>query len=156
MRRAGVVFSVILISLAIVAMTGWGALALYYSSLPDNVRTPVAFLFAFFGLAMLLLYFLQRRKRPILIFASAMAALLFYWHTIEPRQDRDWAPEYTRLAYATVHGDQVTIHSIRNFDYRTETDFTPGYYTKTSISQSSIQWTSSLPTGQETLSLISS
>jgi len=25
----------------------------------------------------------------------------------------------------------VTIHSIRNFDYRTETDFTPRYYAKT-------------------------
>lgn len=25
--------------------------------------------------------------------------------------------------YATVNGDIVTIHNVRNFDYRTETDF---------------------------------
>ena len=33
--------------------------------------------------------------------------------------------------YATINGDLVTIHNIRNFDYRTETDFTPRYYDKT-------------------------
>ena len=32
---------------------------------------------------------------------------------------------------ATINGDLVTIHNIRNFDYRTETDFTSRYYTKT-------------------------
>lgn len=25
--------------------------------------------------------------------------------------------------YATVNGDIITIHNVRNFDYRTETDF---------------------------------
>ena len=28
-------------------------------------------------------------------------------------------------------GDRVTVHNIRNFDYRSETDFTPAYYDKT-------------------------
>jgi Domain of unknown function (DUF4105) len=36
-----------------------------------------------------------------------------------------------RLPNATINGDLITIHNIRNFDYRTETDFTPRYYTKT-------------------------
>ena len=31
----------------------------------------------------------------------------------------------------TIDGDLVTIHNIRNFDYRTEIDFTPAYYDKT-------------------------
>ena len=35
------------------------------------------------------------------------------------------------LPYATFDGDLVTIHNIRNFDYRTETDYTPHYYDKT-------------------------
>lgn len=50
---------------------------------------------------------------------------------ITPRQDRDWAPEYARPAHATINGELVTIHDIRNFDYRTEMDFTSRYYTKT-------------------------
>jgi hypothetical protein len=32
------------------------------------------------------------------------------------------------LPYAVIDGDRVTVHNIRNFDYRTEIDFTPAYY----------------------------
>ncbi len=32
------------------------------------------------------------------------------------------------LAYATIEGNHITLHYIRNFDYRTETAFTPAYY----------------------------
>ena len=35
------------------------------------------------------------------------------------------------LPYATIDGDLVTLHNIRNFEYRSETDFTPAYYDKT-------------------------
>jgi hypothetical protein len=35
------------------------------------------------------------------------------------------------LSYADIDGDRVTVHNIRNFQYRTETDFTPAYYDKT-------------------------
>ena len=65
------------------------------------------------------------------ILGAACLALLLYWGTIEPSNDRDWAPEVARLPRATVVGDLVTIHDIRNFDYRTETDFTPAYYDRT-------------------------
>ena len=49
----------------------------------------------------------------------------------KPSNERDWQPEVARLAYATIDGDLVTVHNIRNFDYRTETDFTPAYYVRT-------------------------
>ena len=67
----------------------------------------------------------------MLVFLAAFLLLVAWWSTIPPTQDRDWAPEYATLPYATINGDLVTIHNIRNFDYRTETDFTPRYYTKT-------------------------
>jgi hypothetical protein len=53
-----------------------------------------------------------------------------WWLTISPRQDRDWKPEVTVLADAIIDGERVTIHNVRNFDYRTETDFTPRYDTR--------------------------
>jgi hypothetical protein len=132
MKRVGVVFSAMLISLATLGMTAWGALALYYSDLPDSVPSLTARGFAVFGAAVLAWYFFAKRSwRPLIVFAIVFPLLLSYWSTIEPKQDRDWAPEYARLAYATINGDQVTVHNIRNFDYRTETDFTPRYYDKT-------------------------
>ena len=33
--------------------------------------------------------------------------------------------------YATIKGDSITIHNVRNFAYRTETDFTPRWETRT-------------------------
>jgi hypothetical protein len=53
-----------------------------------------------------------------------------WWFTISPRQDRDWKPEVAVLAEAIIDGEHVTIHNVRNFDYRTETDFTPRYDTR--------------------------
>jgi hypothetical protein len=35
------------------------------------------------------------------------------------------------LPSATIDGDRVTVHNIRNLDYRSETDFTPAYYDRT-------------------------
>jgi Domain of unknown function (DUF4105) len=34
------------------------------------------------------------------------------------------------LAGATIEGDMVTVHNMRNFDYRSEFDYTPAYYDK--------------------------
>jgi hypothetical protein len=65
------------------------------------------------------------------VFAVALVAVAVWWSSIKPSNDRDWQPEVAKLAYATINGDLVTVHNIRNFDYRTETDFTPAYYDRT-------------------------
>jgi hypothetical protein len=46
------------------------------------------------------------------------------WGSIVPSNDRDWRPEVAVLPHATIAGNFITVHNIRNFDYRTETDFT--------------------------------
>jgi hypothetical protein len=33
--------------------------------------------------------------------------------------------------YATINRDMITVHNVRNFDYRSETDFTPRWETRT-------------------------
>jgi hypothetical protein len=50
---------------------------------------------------------------------------------IPASNDRDWQTEVSVTPYATVKGDLVTIHGVRNFDYRTETDFTPRWEDRT-------------------------
>ncbi len=56
--------------------------------------------------------------------------LLGWWLTLAPQRDRDWKPEVARLPFATITGACVTVHNVRNFDYRSETDFTPHYETR--------------------------
>jgi hypothetical protein len=57
--------------------------------------------------------------------------VLVGWSAIPARNDRNWQPDVAVLPYATMDGDLVTVHNIRNFDYRSETDFTPAYYDRT-------------------------
>jgi hypothetical protein len=133
MRWIGRLVLSLLISVVMVALTAWGALAIFYSNLTgEGLRTMLAALFALFGVAILVWYLLSaKRFRPCFAFLAVFLLLVAWWSTIPASQDRDWAPEYAKLVYATINGDLVTIHNIRNFDYRTETDFTPRYYTKT-------------------------
>ena len=57
--------------------------------------------------------------------------LVLWWSTIPASNSRDWQPDVAVLPSATLDGDRVTLHNIRNFAYRTATDFTPRYYDKT-------------------------
>ena len=60
----------------------------------------------------------------------ALFALLRGWWCSKPSNERDWQVDVAMLSYAEIEGDVVTVHNIRNFDYRSETDYTPAYYDK--------------------------
>jgi hypothetical protein len=128
-RLAGCAF----LGILMLGATGWGVLALYYfDHLSVTLRTGLAAVFALASLIALVGFALPRwRWRALAIYLVLFAALLVSWRAIEPSNDRDWQPEVAVLPYATVDGDRITVHNIRNFDYRTETDFTPAYYDKT-------------------------
>jgi hypothetical protein len=118
-----------LVWLALLAMTGWGILAIYYSNLPAGVRPYAAGLFGLAALAILL--FVRPKRRGKAIFLTLFALLVAWWLRMPPSNDRDWQPDLATLAWAEIVGDKVKIHNIRNCDYRTETDFTCHYYDKT-------------------------
>jgi hypothetical protein len=105
----------------------WTAGALYFD-LPTSapLRTVAAgtwSLAAVFGL------FRGWRGRLVVLLVFLLIA--GWWSTLRPEQNRDWQPQVAVLAYATREGDQITVHDIRNFEYRTATDFTPRYETRT-------------------------
>ena len=62
---------------------------------------------------------------------AAGFALLLMVGTITPSNARDWLPEVARPPYGELRGDLLTLHNVRNFDYRSETDFTPHWRTGT-------------------------
>lgn len=109
----------------LVALTAfWGTLALWFRlPLGDIARYIVPALWV--ALALLTLRACAfSRWRQVLPYAAALAALLVWWSTIQPRSDEDWAPDVARAVTATVDGHTARLTNVRNFDWRSDSDFT--------------------------------
>jgi hypothetical protein len=115
---------------AVILMTAWGALAIWYANVAASyVRAGLAGLFALATLLAFVIF--PRRRRTLAVFVAVFAGIVAWWLTIPASNDRNWQPDVAVLPYATFEGAQVTIHNIRNLHYRTETDFDVRYYDKT-------------------------
>jgi len=64
-------------------------------------------------------------------FLIAFAVVLGWWLLMPPSNSRNWQPDVAVLPWADIQGNRVTIHNIRNCDYRSETDYTVRHYDKT-------------------------
>ena len=56
-------------------------------------------------------------------YAAFFALFLAWWTTITPTNDRNWAPDVARTATATIDGDHLVVKNVRNFTWRSDTDF---------------------------------
>src|SRR5213078_4637835 len=65
------------------------------------------------------------------IILAACALVASWWLTLKPSNDRPWQSDVAQTAWAEINGDVVTVHNVRNCDYRTETDFTTHWETRT-------------------------
>lgn len=107
----------------------WCLLALWFDG-PSNPWLGGAALSAYVVAVGVVLW----RVRPFRRMAAAACAptlcIVLWWMTIPPRQDRDWQPEVARLPAAEFHDNRVTVHNVRNFEYRTPTDFDERWETR--------------------------
>jgi hypothetical protein len=108
----------------------WAVLALrYWDHANPSLRFGLALAFGLVSLILIVAFVLgSRRWLAFGVFATLFALLVICWLALEPSNDRVWQPDSAVLAYASIVGDRITLHNIRNFDYRSETDFTPRYY----------------------------
>lgn len=71
-------------------------------------------------------------KKKITIFITILVILFFGWLTTEqPRNDRDWSLDQAIIPEVHIGGDTVSIKNIRDFSYRSTSDYTPEYYDQT-------------------------
>ena len=84
-----------------------------------------------FVIALLAIVIFVRGKLLKLGIVFGACALVVWWLTLKPSNDRAWQPDVAQTAWAEINGDEVTIHDVRNCDYRTATDFTTHYETRT-------------------------
>ncbi len=133
MRRVTIVVVLFIGALLMFGAGAWGTLAIYFDAPGSNtLRILLASIYGVTSLAALGGYGTRRfRWISAISYTGLFIVLVLWWSGIEPSNDREWQPEVAVLPYATFDGDLVTVHNIRNFDYRTETDFTPSYYDRT-------------------------
>jgi Domain of unknown function (DUF4105) len=112
------------------AAIGWGALALAFCAPgPAMLRGGLALGFVLASIALLVL--VRPRRLGLVTSAGLFAAILAWWLLIPPRNDRDWQRDLAALAWADVAGDAITVHNVRNIEYRSETDFDVRYEDRT-------------------------
>lgn len=123
----------LLLGVIVLGLTGWVCLAIYYGdSATSRFQAGLAILFSIAGSATLVGLFVHGwRLRALAGFASLFVIALAWWLSISPSNNRVWQADVSRLPSATIEGDHVTVHNVRDFIYRTETDFTPAWYDKT-------------------------
>ncbi|MDF0666092.1 MAG: DUF4105 domain-containing protein [Nitrospira sp.] len=108
----------------------WASLALWIDG-PSNPTLSAIFSITFAVGCIALLILFRPFTRAVLVSAMGLVLVVAWWSQIAPRQDRNWTPDVARLSRATIEGSRVTIENVRNFEYRSETDFTDKWETRT-------------------------
>ncbi|WP_244158322.1 DUF4105 domain-containing protein [Salinicola socius] len=149
-RRALGFVGQLLRAVVILSVIGWGALALHFE-LPGP--RPLVLLtiaaWVLIGGAALIAPWRIRRRTPLktenaprkpqrsraaptirLTFTLALIVLVTWWQSLEPRNDRDWAPDVARQLAVERDGDRVTLHNVRDFEWQTPDTATPRWETR--------------------------
>lgn len=109
-------------------VTLWAFGALWFDFPIAALRKPLAIIYV---LAAVIIFFAVRsRWRAQAFMAAGFVAVLAWWLTLKPTNDREWKPDVAQTAWADIEGDRVTLHNFRNCEYRTENDYTPRWETR--------------------------
>jgi len=125
-----IALTVLVIAPTLLGMIIWSSMAIYSPSVScQTLRTILAWAL---GLGFLTAFgCLKNRRRTAICLIAAFALTLLWWLTLTPRNDRDWDPRVSVLPSAVINGDMITVSNVRNFKYRSATDYKPNYYERT-------------------------
>jgi len=103
----------------------------YQLPLPQMALKLAIGAWAIFALGVLFLEITRRSWIWRAVYALALVGAVVWWSSIQPSFDHDWAPDVEHIVTGTRDGDIVTLNDVRNFDWRSEADFTPGWEART-------------------------
>ncbi|MBX6317063.1 DUF4105 domain-containing protein [Pigmentiphaga sp.] len=121
----------VLLAAVVVLFGAWGGLALAYcTALAGRVRAVsltawlLVWAAALAGLA-------TGWHAGLALFGVAAIVLLAWWMSLRPSNERAWIPEVARQTHGEVEGDRVTLYNVRNFTWRSPSDFDERWETRT-------------------------
>ena len=125
LRVASAILRICVSLLIVLPLTAWAAMALWFRLPTAGMRRIVAAsVFIVLGLGSSAAFFTRHRMKGIACFALAFGGVLIWWSTIAPPAHGDWTPEVARQTAGTLHGDVLTLSDVRDFEWRSESDFT--------------------------------
>src|SRR5262245_48535437 len=107
----------------------WAIGAIYFDLPIAALRLPATIGFILVLVAAVIIGRGQGLKAALV--AAGFVIVLLWWFTLKPSDDRPWQPDVAQTARADITGDEITLHNVRNCDYRSETDYTPRWETRT-------------------------
>ena len=97
--------------------TLWAAAALYFD-LPADIAPRVLVAIFYLVSVIALLFSFRFSWLSLGIGFALFSAVALWWWLIKPPETRDWQPDVAQTAWAERDGDKLTIHNLRNFDYK--------------------------------------
>jgi uncharacterized protein DUF4105 len=110
-------------------VTCWAIAAVLFDFPIRRLRVPVA---VSYTLLLIMIFWASGRSAPGMLFwIGSLATIVVAWLRMSPVAHDDWQPDVAEQPWAEIQGNVATIHNVRNFDYRTESDYTPRWETRT-------------------------
>jgi hypothetical protein len=123
--------AMLLATLLVILAAAWGVMALWYQAPGGPVRKRLSLaLWAAFGLAVIIVLWTGRFALGSAVFAVGLGGLIVWWHRLRASNDRLWADDVAQMTHGTVLGNCVTLQNVRNFAWRTESDYTERWETR--------------------------
>lgn len=121
----------LILSLSIFASAAWAGLALHYQ-LPLDLPWRAIGILLWAGLSLFALVRLWRRSiwQGLLIYLTLHVVLLLWWNSLTPSNNHQWEEDVAQMTSGRIEGDQVTLFNVRNFDWQSETEYTPRWETR--------------------------
>ena len=114
----------------VVAGIVWGALALWFDG-PQSRVLAGAMAGGLVAVSILLAALVRPFLRGLMSALLPVLAVVLWWVSIPPSNTRDWAPDVAHTADSVFNGSSVTIENVRNFKYRSESDYDQRWETRT-------------------------
>jgi Domain of unknown function (DUF4105) len=119
------------VTLVMLLAAAWGAMALAYQAPGGSVgKAMLMAVWLAFSTTAVLFFWRGRPGRALIGFGLGLALVLAWWGSIAPSGNKPWADEVSRELSSHVTGSMVTLDNVRNFTWRSDTDYTQRWETR--------------------------
>ena len=102
-------------------LTLWAVAALFVDCRIPALRIPLTLIYVLVAVTIFIEF--RRSRWAAVMYLAGFCIVLGWWLTLKPSNDGNWQANVDRPAWAEIAGDRITIHNLRNCDYRAETEY---------------------------------